>query len=169
MMGKAVGLSTKWQVVIFMIEGKANHAGLSIPSYGLADLSLRGARVVPWDAPSLPKGERLSFDIVVRAPHAALDYLNRPGVLTEAIIMQEKKQKGWHLTPDAPDFVRTLRSRRSHDPDDMNCIEWIVHALEVGGANIPNDVLTPTDLLQWCEAHCARSERAPFDSPAARA
>jgi hypothetical protein len=165
-MGEAAGASTKWQVVIFMVEGKANHAGLSIPVHGLADLSLRGARVVPWDAPSLPKGERLFFDIVIPAPDRTLDFLNRPGLLTAAIITQEKKAKGWHLSFDAPDFVRTLRSRRSHDPDDMNCIEWIVHALELGGVDMPADVLTPTDLMRWCEAHCARSS---VDSPAARA
>lgn len=160
--------SIEWQVVIFMVDGKANHAGLAIPGHGLADLSLRGARIVPWDAPSLPKGERLFYDIVVPAPQRALDYLNRPGLLTAAIIDQEKQRKGWHLTAEAPDFVRTLRSRRSCDPDDMNCIEWIVHALELGGLPMPHDVLTPMELLQWCEARAIRSEGARVPSAPAR-
>ncbi len=146
-----------WQIVIFVVDGKANHAGVSIPGHGLADLSLRGARIVPWDAPSLPKGERVCFEVDVPAPEPALEYLARPGLLTAAIIAEEKKQKGWHLTPDAPDFVRTLRSSRSRDPDDMNCIEWIVHALELGGVAIPADVLTPTELLEWCVANCVRN------------
>jgi hypothetical protein len=139
-----------WQIVIFLVGGKANHAGLSIPGHGLGDLSLRGARVVPWDAPSLPKGEPVFFDITLAAPARALTHLQRPGLLTAEIIRQEKAAKGWHLTDDAPDFIRTLRSARSRDPDDMNCVEWIVHALELGGLDMPPDLLTPTDLMNWC-------------------
>ncbi len=146
-----------WQIVIFLVRGKANHAGLSIPGHGLGDLSLRGARVVPWNAPSLPKGEPVYFDITLKDPVGALEHLQRPGLLTPAIIRQEKARKGWHLTEDAPDFVRTLRSVRSCDPDDMNCVEWIVHALELGGVTVPANVLTPADLLRWCESDCSRA------------
>jgi hypothetical protein len=149
------GLSGSWQVVIFMVNGKANHVGLSIPGHGLADLSLLGARVVPWDAPSLPKGDRIYFDIQVQRPTQALSFLHQPGLLTPAIIKQEKASRGWHLTHDAPDFVRHLRSLRSRNPDDMNCVEWIVYGLESGGVDLPDDVLTPTELLDWCRRHCA--------------
>ena len=63
----------------------------------------------------------------------------------------EKAQKGWHLTRDAPDYVCTLRDKRSRDPDDMNCVEWVVYALELGGLMLPEDVMTPTELLEWCQ------------------
>ena len=157
-------MSEHWQVVIFLVRGKANHAGLSIPGHGLADLSLRGARVVPWDAPSLPKGEPIFFDITLEDPARALAHLQQPGLLNAEIIRQEKARRGWHLTDDAPDFIRTLRSRRSCDPEDMNCVEWIVHALELGGLNLPDDVLTPAELLRWCEGACRRAPGAVPDS-----
>jgi hypothetical protein len=136
-----------------MVNGKANHTGISIPEYGLADLSLLGARVVPWENASLPKGTRLFYDIYVPEPKKALEFLKRPGLLTYEIIKREKTNRGWHLTFDAPDFIRTLRDKRSRDPDDMNCVEWIVYALEIGGIPMPDDILTPTELLNWCQSN----------------
>jgi hypothetical protein len=153
-------VTQRWQIVIFLVRGKANHAGLSIPGYGLADLSLRGARVVPWDAPSLPKGDPIYFDVALGDPARALEHLKQPGLLNAEIIRQEKARKGWHLTDDAPEFIRTLRSTRSCNPDDMNCVEWIVHALELGGLEVPDDVLTPADLLRWCEREIPRARDA---------
>lgn len=149
--------SVVWQIVIFMVKGKANHAGLSIPSHGLADLSLLGARVVPWDSPSLPKGERLMFDILVPLPSLSLSFLSRPGLLMLPIIKQEKACRGWHLTEDAPDYVRQFRDQRSIDPKNMNCVEWILYGLELGGVTFPNNVLTPTELLQWCRTNCVET------------
>ena len=141
----------KWQVVIFMVDGKANHCGICVPARGLADLSLLGARIVDWSMGKLPKGDRLFFDIVLPEPQKALKFLERPGLLCKPIIEMEKAQKGWHLTWDAPDYVRTLRNKRSRNPDDMNCVEWVVYALELGGLMLPEDVMTPTELLEWCQ------------------
>lgn len=147
--------SRDWQVVIFIVNDKANHVGLSIPMLGLADLSLLGARISPWDGSPLPKGGRVFFDMSIDRPDAALAFLRQPGLLTPAIIAQEKLSRGWHLTCDAPDYVRTMRCRRSLDPSDMNCVEWIVHAMELGGRDMPFDILTPTDLHHWCRANLA--------------
>ena len=33
----------------------------------------------------------------------------------------------------------------------MNCVEWIVYALELGGLEIGDDVMTPTELQNWCQ------------------
>ena len=143
-------MASLWEVVIFEVNGKANHVGLSIPNHGLADLSLLGARIISWDEPSLPKGERRFFEIQIPVPGDALAFLHRPGLLTAEIIKQEKACRGWHLTDDAPDFVRRLRNLRSRDPSDMNCVEWIVYALELGGLSMPLDILTPSELLDWC-------------------
>ncbi|MCC6278788.1 MAG: hypothetical protein IT289_12815 [Oligoflexia bacterium] len=147
-----------WQVVIFMVNGKANHVGLNIPELGLGDLSLLGARVTPWAEKGMPKGERLFFDIKIQNPEATLNFLRQPGLLCEPIIAQERAQKGWHLTHDAPDFVRTLRSSRSLDPDDMNCVEWIVRALELGTEQLPLSLMTPTELLNWCQQNLTPSQ-----------
>lgn len=151
MQGLQTDMAGEWVIVIFMVNGKANHVGLSIPNHGLADLSLHGARLISWDGPSLPKGERHFFKVQIPVPGDALVFLQRPGLLTPEIIKQEKACRGWHLTADAPDFVRRLRSLRSRDPDNMNCVEWIAYALELGGLSMPLDILTPTELLNWCQ------------------
>lgn len=145
-------LSPQWQAVIFMINGKANHVGLSIPEVGLADLSLLGARIIPWTHPKLPNGDRLFFNLFVPEPEKAHDFLKRPGVLCQPILEQERANRGWYATWDAPDFVRTLRNERSTDPANMNCIEWIVYALELAGVSVPPAVMTPTEFLNWCQA-----------------
>lgn len=150
--------SNSWKIVIFMVNGKANHVGLSTPFNSLADLSLLGARIVSWDAPSLPKGERIYFDIKVPNQESAMAYLRLPGLLMSSIIEKERAYKGWHLTEDASDYVRNYRSFRSRNPDDMNCVEWIAYALELGGFEFPDDVLTPSELLNWCWARYTGSE-----------
>jgi len=140
-----------WYVVIFLIDGKANHVGLEIPELGVADLSLLGARIYSWNDKKLPKGERLFFKISIPNPDAAINFLKKPGLLMNEIIEAERASRGWHLTADAPDLVRKYHSIRSIDENDMNCVEWIVRALELGGVLMPMDVLTPTDLLVWCK------------------
>lgn len=146
-------MTALWEVVIFMVDGKANHVGLSIPERGLADLSLLGARIIPWSNERMPKGERLRYPIVLSRPGQALTFLKKPGLLCAPILKQERACRGWHLTRDAPDYVRVLRDQRSRDPQNMNCVEWIVHSLELGGLAMPDDVLTPTELRAWCEEH----------------
>lgn len=146
-------MRAEWQVVIFVVDGKANHVGLSIPDRGLADLSLLGARIVPWSHDRMPKGERYFYPVTLPKPEEALAFLERPGLLCAPILDQERGCRGWHLTPDAPDYVRVLRDRRSRNPQDMNCVEWIVQALELGGIAMPDDVLTPSELNEWCKRH----------------
>lgn len=144
-------MSEGWEAIIFMVDGKANHVGLSVPGHGFADLSLLGARLVPWTHPHLPKGERLHYPLEVPDPAPAIAFLSRPGMLCKPILDQERAARGWHMTRDAPDYVRVIRGTRSRDPRDMNCVEWIVRALELGGVEMPDDVMTPTELKQWCE------------------
>ena len=141
-----------WQIVIFMVDDKANHCGLSLPGHRFADLSLRGARVISWDAPAQPKGDKIFFDITVPEPSTAEEFLEQPGELAWPIRKEEKKIRGWHLTEECPDFVRTFHTERSLNPEDMNCVEWIVRALELGGVSqFHRQVLTPSELLTWCK------------------
>jgi hypothetical protein len=139
-----------WQVVILMIEGKANHVGILAPGIGFADLSLAGARIVQLDDKKFPKGIPETYPIRVPHPARALEFLSRSGALCGEIIDQERAMRGWSFTPDAPDYVLNLRNSRSRDPKNMNCVEWIVYALECGGLKVPDDVLTPTQLRDWC-------------------
>lgn len=145
-------MEEEWQVVIFIVNGYPNHCGLNIPGLGLADLSLLGSRIVPWKAPSLPKGERVFFNIKLTNPELAINFLKKPNLLTKHILTEEKKFRGWHLSDIAPDFVRTLRNQRSFDISDMNCVEWIVRALELGGvSSLDDQIMTPNELHNWCK------------------
>jgi len=83
-------------------------------------------------------------------PNQGVTFAEKLGTLSPAIIAQERKQRGWHLTPTAPAFVRTLRDSRSSDPADMNCVEWVWYTLEQAGVAVPDDVLTPQELHIWC-------------------
>ena len=144
------GKPRTWSIVVFLVDGNENHCGLDIPGVGLADCSLAGARIIDWQHRSLPKGDRLFFEIDVPKPEGAVAFASLPCTLTYPIIAQEKRQRGWHLTRDAPNFVRTLRRTRSRNPKDLNCVEWLWFVLEQGGRSVPDDVLTPTELAAWC-------------------
>ena len=141
-----------------MVNGKANHCGVSVPGGGFADNSLlvpRGAVVAR--APT--EGRAADVSGVGAGCEAAIRFLEQPGQLCAPILEQERRARGWHLTIDAPDFVRTLRSTRSLDLEDMNCVEWIVRALELGGRPAPMSIMTPTELLHWCEAGCPETDQ----------
>lgn len=146
-----------WFLTVMVIEGKGNHAGIYIQGHGFADLSLAGARIVPLDDPRFPKGIPETFPITIPKPAAALAFLQRSGALCREIIAQERANRGWHLTPDAPDYVLELRDQRSTDPKNMNCVEWIAHAIELGGGHVPKDVLTPEQLRHWARKQLRQS------------
>lgn len=152
-------ISAHWGIVIFVVDGIENHCGLDLPDEGLADCSLAGVRLIGWDHRSIPKGDRVTFDIVVPKPESGRQFAQRPGMLMPQIIAQERNQRGWHLTPEAPFLVRTVRDRRSINPDDMNCVEWVLFALESAGVAVPDDVLTPRELLHWCSSNLGPPRR----------
>lgn len=152
----ALAAPHRWFLTVMVIDGKGNHAGIYIPEHGFADLSLAGARIVPLDDPRFPKGIPESFPIVIPDPAPALAFLKRSGSLCREIIAEERACRGWHLTPDAPDYVLKLRDWRSDDPRNMNCVEWIAHAIELGGGHVPKDILTPEQIRQWAKTHLKR-------------
>jgi hypothetical protein len=138
-----------WELLVFVLDNIAHHVGLRIPRIGIADLSLRGARIIAPDDPSLPEGELVALPLWLPSPAAALDFLRQPGALDRRIVAQERNCRGWHLTPPAPDFVRSFRETRSLDVDQMNCVEWIARALELGGMEVPDWVMTPGEIARW--------------------
>ena len=149
-----------WGLLVFYVDGIANHVGLSIPRLGMADLSLRGARIIAADDQSRPKGELLELPLWLPEPAAALDFLQQPGALDRRIVAQERASRGWHLTPPAPAFVRTFRDTRSRDVDEMNCVEWIARALELGGMEMPDWVMTPDEIERWANTQQGKSTAA---------
>ena len=143
----------KWFIVIFVIDGKGNHVGLYSPSIGLADLSLAGARIINIENPKFPEGVSEYFPITISNQLTTVGFLEKTGALCKEILDKERAFKGWHLTKDAPDFVLTLREKRSRNTINMNCVEWIVRALELGGTEVPNNILTPDQLWHWCKGN----------------
>jgi acyl-CoA thioesterase FadM len=143
----------KCHVVIFMVEGNPNHVGLHMPGYGIADLSLIGTRIYPLDDPKFPRGILELFPIVLNNFSDVIDYLKKSSTLSPGIIHQERERRGWHLTEDAPNYILKLRDTRSKEFNNMNCVEWIANAIEIGGQSIPTDILTPGQLRQWCRSN----------------
>ena len=145
-----VDASKKCCVVIFIVDNSPNHVGLYLPGYGIADLSLIGSRIYPLDDPKFPSGTMEFYPITLNNFQEVLNFLQKHSILSPDIIAQERKQRGWHLTKDAPNHVLKLRDTRSIEINDMNCVEWIARALEIGGQFISKDILTPENLRQWC-------------------
>jgi hypothetical protein len=154
-----------WDLLLFYADGIAHHVGLRIPRFGIADLSLRGARIIAPDDPSLPKGELVALPLWLLSPAAALEFLRQPGALDRRIIAEERNCRGWHLTPPAPDFVRTFRGTRSRDVDAMNCVEWIARALELGGMAMPDWVMTPNEIARWARMQNSESIATRREQP----
>lgn len=144
-----VPVDNAWDLLLFYVDGLAHHVALRIPRIGIADLSLRGARIIAPDDPSIPQGELVALPLWLPTPAAALQFLQQPGALDRRIVAQERNCRGWHLTAPAPDFVRTFRGTRSLDADEMNCVEWIARALELGGMEMPDWVMTPNEIARW--------------------
>jgi hypothetical protein len=139
-----------WSIVIFIVNGKANHVGLSTQDNMLIDLSLRGSRFVSWNSDPFPESDKEYYDISVPQYNRSIEFFQKPALLMPEIINKEKENRGWHLTKDAPDYVRKYRSKRSRDVTNMNCVEWILYGLDLGEVVLPNDILTPGDLHLWC-------------------
>ena len=154
-----------WELLVFVVDSIAHHVGLRIPRLGIADLSLRGARIIAPDDPSLPKGELMALPLWLPSPAAALDFLRQPGALDRRIVAQERLCRGWHLTQPAPDFVRTFRDTRSLDVDEMNCVEWIARALELGGMEMPDWVMTPGEIARWARMQGGQSINTGREQP----
>ena len=142
-------IQNDWEVILFSIKGVLYHLCLHHPDVGFGDLSLLGARVIQADDPFFPKGEQEHFSIRVPNPKKMIEFMNLPNLLCEPIIDNERAHVGWHLLPEAPDFILKLRDLRSKDPNDMNCVEWIVYALELGGVDVPMNILTTKRLRAW--------------------
>ena len=140
---------TQWRVYFFSVNDVLYHLALYHPEVGYGDLCLLGARIFDREDPFFPRGEQSVFAVEVPDPEAMIAFMRKPNLLCSEIIDQERKRVGWHLLPEAPDFVLTLRSRRSEDPDNMNCVEWIVFALQQGGVKVPFNILTTSEFRKW--------------------
>jgi hypothetical protein len=86
--------------------------GLLIPGLGIADLSLRGARIINARRSIPSQGDVEAVPLWLPSPARALISFSSPARSIAASVAQERAGRGWHLTPPAPDFVRTFRATR---------------------------------------------------------
>ena len=99
------------------------------------------------------------FKLKTKNKEEMVNFLKEPAVLTEKIIKKEKSSKGWAMTTESANYILKFRNSRSKNIEDMNCIEWLVHGLEIGGIQIPEDVLTADRLKIWAEKKLIKVDR----------
>lgn len=71
--------------------------------------------------------------------------------LSAGITVQSPRARASRLTSR-----HRVREKGSTQPDNMNCVEWVLFVLERAGVPVPDDVLTPRDLLRWYAASFGR-------------
>ena len=103
----------------------------------------------------VPKGVKISLS----KRDKALNFLKKPALLTDKIIKKEKSARGWFTKIESANYILEFRDKRSKNSDDMNCIEWLVYGLEVGGIKIPNQVLTAERLNTWANENLKRVDK----------
>lgn len=140
---------TRWKVYFFTLNDAPYHLALYHPRVGFGDLSLLGSRIFDERDPLFPRGQQSVFSIDVPYPELMIKFMRLANLLCREIIDQERRCIGWHLLPEAPEFVLTLRNMRSKDVNNMNCVEWCLFALEQGGVEIPLDILTLNQFRSW--------------------
>ena len=137
-----------FKLAIFLLEDYPYHAAI-IKDRKISDLSLLGARTIDINDFDFEIYKTVLFDLKINNKDNVLKHLNKPSIITKKIIEKERKERGWFRTKDSADYILKFREERSKNLDDMNCIEWIVYALEIGNYVIPNNILTAKKLYDW--------------------
>ena len=99
------------------------------------------------------------FKINLNKKKEVINFLKEPALLTEKIIKKEKSSKGWYKKTESANYILEFRDKRSKSPDDMNCIEWIAYALELGGLDIPENILTADRLQTWASKNLKKIDK----------
>jgi len=137
-----------FKLAIFLLEDYPYHAAI-IKDKKISDLSLLGARTIDINDFNFNIYKTVLFDLKIKNIDDVLKHLNKPSIITKRIIEKERNERGWFKTKDSADYILKFRNVRSKSLDDMNCIEWIIYALEIGNYVIPNNILTAKKLYDW--------------------
>ena len=149
----------KDQLIILFKNKKPYHAAIYVENLGIVDLSLLGSKVSKIKDYNFSECKCNFFEIEVKEKEQMVNFFNEPAVLTDKIIKKEKSSKGWAMSAESADFILNFRNSRSKNTDDMNCIEWLVYGLEVGGIKIPNQVLTAERLNIWANENLKKVDK----------
>lgn len=149
----------KDQLIILFKNKKPYHAAIYVENLGIVDLSLLGSKVSKIKDYNFSECKCNFFEIEVKEKEQMVNFFNEPAVLTDKIIKKEKSSKGWAMSAESANFILNFRNSRSKNTDDMNCIEWLVYGLEVGGIKIPNQVLTAERLNIWANENLKKVDK----------
>jgi hypothetical protein len=149
----------KDSLIIFFKEGKPYHAAIFLEDRGIADLSLLGSRFISETKYNFDGLDLKFYDIEIKNYEKIISFFNTPALLTEKIIKKEKSSRGWFKSIESADFILNFRDKRSKDLKDINCIEWLVLALEEDSHYLPEDILTAGRLFDWAEKNLKKIEK----------
>lgn len=149
----------KDQLIILNKESKPYHAAVYFSNLGIIDLSLLGSKITKVGDYHFDDCKCNFFCISLLNKSKVEKFYKEPFLLTDKIIKKEKSSRGWSRTVESSDFILKFRKSRSNNFKDMNCIEWLVFGLELGGINIPKNVLTASTLSNWAQDNLVKIEK----------
>ena len=147
------------QLIILNKENLAYHAGVYLDGLGIIDLSLLGSKVSKINEYNFANCKCDFFKINIKNREKLTKFFQKPALLTDKIIKKEKSSKGWAMKTESADFILNFRQKRSKDLNDMNCIEWLIYGMELGGLEIPSDILTAGKLLDWAKKNLEKIKK----------
>ena len=146
------------KLAIFLIEKYPYHAAIIINNKKISDLSLLGSRIVELSNFDFKNYISFFYDLNCNNTNDVIDHLSKPIVISRKIINKERGERGWFKSKISADYILEFRNKRSKNIDDMNCIEWIALALEIGGYNLPDDILTASKLFDWSNKNLIKTK-----------
>lgn len=149
----------KDSLIIFFKESKPYHAAIFLEDRGIADLSLLGSRFISETKYNFDGLDLKFYNIKIKNYEKIISFFNTPALLTEKIIKKEKSSRGWFKSIESADFILNFRDKRSKNLKDINCIEWLVLALEEDSHYLPEDILTAGRLFDWAEKNLIKIEK----------
>ena len=147
------------QLIILNKENLAYHAGVYLDGLGIIDLSLLGSKVTKINEYNFANCKCDFFKINIKYREKLTKFFQEPALLTDKIIKKEKSSKGWAMKTESADFILNFRQKRSKDLNDMNCIEWLIYGMELGGLEMPSDILTAGKLLDWAKKNLEKIKK----------
>ncbi len=147
------------QLIILTKDNIPYHAAIFLENFGIFDLSLLGSKVTKIITEyNFFKCKCDFYKIKLKAKKKLLKFLKKPALLTNKIIKNKKKSINWFMKAKSANYILKFRNKRSKNINDMNCIEWIISALEIGGYEISSNVLTADKLKEWAELNLQKIE-----------
>ncbi|MAV63745.1 MAG: hypothetical protein CMG00_00970 [Candidatus Marinimicrobia bacterium] len=138
-----------YKLAIFLLEKYPYHSGIIINDKKIADLSLLGSKIIDLKKFNFEDYESSFFKLYIKNNEKVFSFINSPITISKSIIDKERNDRGWFKNKYSADYILKIRNIRSINIKDMNCIEWIIYALEIGGYEIPKNILTASKFLEW--------------------